>query len=895
MKKRSWKRALALGLVFAMTLGAAGCQKKDGGKKGGNVAADPALAKQNVYRYQEVDLGMGKKGDKEDFDMSVLSSLVSDETIYLLANEWGYDSEKSEYASKLVFYRMKKDGSDLKSISLEAPKSSKDTSEQDNQTQDGSDTQTDSTASPAQGARKISGLASSVARPVSEAPESSADDASQETGDADQGDEAEDAGEVTADFLKPIEIGVEDDYQQEDYFYENNDYSLAVIGKDAVYACRRYSRSSFVDGEYTDEQSFYIDCWDLQGKLLWESPIDISKYQNEDTYSYVNYMIGLSDGRIGLMMGGDQTGIIYISNDGAVSDLKKLSGEKDISDRQGGSVVCGDGSLLISYYDEEWKNQFLISYDPLKDTYGTEYKVPDEARANGFNGFTSVNGKDIYFSNNSGVYRFALGDTEIVKVMDYINSDLLTYSLQNLLILDDNSFLGSYYDPVDYQQHLCLFSYVKPEDVQEKKVLVYAGYYVDSEMKKRIIDFNKTNPDYRITVKDYSMYRTTDDYRAGYTKLNNDIIVGNVPDILDLNDEMPVDSYISKGLLADIDELIKNDPELSQIEFVDNVFDTYRINGKLYRVIPKFSVRTFIGKKSLFGDRSSITMEELNQIASGQSGETSIFGLMYTRENFLRAIMQFGGGDFVDVKSGKCNFDTPLFVSLLEFAKKLPTDDQQWGDGYDEEFWMEYYQNYESQYRENRTLLMECNLYNLTSMKSGINGTFGEDITYVGFPTESGEGSSVQALSSYAIYANSANLEGAWEFLRYYLTDEYQKGDEKNYYVWGLPVNKAVLRQQADQTMQKSFYIDYETGEKVESEEYFWINGEQFPLQPLSQEQADQLFNFVCSINKSGYYSEEVNTIISEEVQAFFQGQKSAKDAATNIQKRVQLYVDENK
>ena len=63
----------------------------------------------------------------------------------------------------------------------------------------------------------------------------------------------------------------------------------------------------------------------------------------------------------------------------------------------------------------------------------------------------------------------------------------------------------------------------------------------------------------------------------------------------------------------------------------------------------------------------------------------------------------------------------------------------------------------------------------------------------------------------------------------------------------------------------------------------------------FTQEQVDRIVSFVESVNKRGYYNEAISNIISEEAGAYFSGQKSARDVASVIQSRVQVYVNENR
>lgn len=874
MKKWNWRKGVSLGLVLAMTLGMAACGG-GGDNKEKDEKVNAELAKQNVYRYQEVDLG---ESESEDSYRDVIASAISGDKVYLLFREDGYDPETYQSYTNLTLYEMNKDGSDVTTVDLEKPAAVVD--------ENAGQGQTDASQS---------GDEDAGIQPLTSDNE-----------DGEEGDNASDAEEdgAAVDVSMPevevpdIDVETFPGSGNGGYSSEREYYGSCAISGDHIYAYREHMREeSDEDGNYFSESKEYIDCWDLQGTLLFSTEMDMSKYQNDDTWTYVNRIFGIEDGKAAILLQGDQQGIITVSQDGTLSDLKKQgSGEndRDIFTNQAGSAVRSDGTMIVSYYDTDYTNQYITTYDPVTGACGEEYKIPDFARNNGMYSFSSGLGKDVLFSTSDGLYGFNLGDTEAVKIMDYVNSDLPVYGLDDILTVDETSFFASFSDPVDYTSKFCLFSYVKPEDIPDKKVLVLAGIYLGSDIKQYVVDFNKENQEYRIVTKDYSMYNTNEDYTAGTTRLNNDIIAGAIPDILCLSDDMPVDSMTAQGLFADVDKLIAEDPELSQIEFMDNVFEAYRVDGVLYRVIPTFSISTFIGKESLFGDRTSITMEDLQQIAQEAGGDASLFGA-YSRENFMSNVMTFCGRDFVDVDTGKCAFDSDLFVSLLEYAKTLPTDDELWGEGYDEDFWNEYYENYDSQYRENRTLLMNNVLSDLSQMKSIVNGYFGEDVTYVGFPTESGMGSCVSAQQSYAISKKSANIDGAWEFLRFFLTEDYQKNEDQKYgYRWGLSVHKNLVRESANAATQKSFYYD-EAGEKVEYDDTFYINGQEITINPLSQAQADELFDFVCSVTKPTYYSRDVGNIVDEEVQAFYSGQKSAQDAAAMIQNRVQLYVNENK
>ena len=86
-------------------------------------------------------------------------------------------------------------------------------------------------------------------------------------------------------------------------------------------------------------------------------------------------------------------------------------------------------------------------------------------------------------------------------------------------------------------------------------------------MKEKLINFNKNNSQYRINIKDYSAYDTMEDYTQGLTRLNADIVSGDVADIMVLSSQMPVESYISKGIFEDLTPYLEKDTEVKKEDF----------------------------------------------------------------------------------------------------------------------------------------------------------------------------------------------------------------------------------------------------------------------------------------------------------------------------------------
>lgn len=679
-------------------------------------------------------------------------------------------------------------------------------------------------------------------------------------------------------------IGDEYDAYNRDSYYGN-----FFVGNDnALYGLRTLNESwSSADGNWTNKQSYFLCSWDTNGKLITESAMEFIKFDQE-SWSYISQMFECADDKIMVFVNGQQSAIYTMDKSGKLLDESKMQDETaTIFNNYERIIPLQNGNLFIIYHPEtDWSKTFCAEYDVATGKLGEAKELPSSIMMSwDYNYMNAGIDSDLIFTTSSGISTYNVGDAEPVKRMDYVNSDIFVSSINSLVEVNSDSFVAVFRENNDYRMKAAKFTYVKPEDIQDKSVVVIAGQWFDYEMKQRVIDFNRASQDTRIVMKDYSQYNTYDDYTVGQTKLNNDIITGNMPDILVTNEynPLPIENYISKGLIADVGKLIAEDPELSKTEFVQNVFDAYKVNGNLYYVVPQFQVFTYLAKQSLVGDRTSWTMKEMQQVLAGMGSEAQAFGDM-TRESFLYTAMRFCGSQFVNAAEGTCNFTSQSFMDILEYAKTFPETIE-----YDDDYWMNYdWSMQESQYRENRTLLMQTNLCYFAELARTINGYFGEPVSFIGFPTEAGMGSYLQAGTLYALSAKSENLDKAWQFIRYYLCDEYQSN--LNYM---MPVNKKYMLEYSKTALDRPFWTD-EDGNKQYYDIEMTINNETIKIDPLNQQQLDQVLEFIQSVDRRFFSNEFITNIVTEESGAFFSGQKSAADVAKIIQNRVQNYVDEN-
>lgn len=625
---------------------------------------------------------------------------------------------------------------------------------------------------------------------------------------------------------------------------------------------------------YIYEDRYYLNCWDINGGLQWSERMDSG---NPDEYTYCNYLLDGGDGKALAIMRGSKCEAVVYDPDG--KEISRGELDQDLFDRINTVLTRDDGTLMVVYYDEDWNKCYLSRYDVKEGMTG----AGTELTFTGNFSIRSCIGDNLLLTNNLGVYTWKIGDAEPKMFMNFINSDLPTYSIYYLQMIDDKHFVAIYNDIENWEQKCGYFTYVNPADIPDKDVLVLGGEYVSSDIKAKVIEFNKNSNQYRITVKDYNVYNTNEDWTAGQTRLNSDITSGQMPDIMLLNDMSSYGNYVSKGILADIGALLEADEELGKLEYLQNVWDAYSVKGKLYAVVPGFNVRTMVAKKSLVGEPQSWTMEDVEAVLATMPEGATAFGDMM-RDTYIYYMMSYAGQDFIDVETGKCNFNSQSFIDMLKYAKTLPTE-------YPQDYWEDYdYSYHENQYRENRALLYDLYIGNIRDCKYQIKGYIGEEVSYVGFPTSLSNGSTlISGNYTFMLSAKSKHMDGAWQFVRQFLTEEYQNNSQ--YY---MPVLKSAFLNQAKEATERSYWID-EEGNKEYYDDTWYINGEEIVLEPFTQEEVDAICEFIYTVNRTAYYNDDIRNIITEEAEAFFSGQKSVQEVVDIIQSRAQVFVSENR
>lgn len=247
----------------------------------------------------------------------------------------------------------------------------------------------------------------------------------------------------------------------------------------------------------------------------------------------------------------------------------------------------------------------------------------------------------------------------------------------------------------------------------------------------------------------------------------------------------------------------------------------------------------------------------------------------------LETVLAMNMNEYVDWISGKCSFNSQDFIKLLEFVNNFPEEyDLMSGEFVDENQLIQ----------SGQLLLRISNLYNFSDLQM-YNAILGGNLVFKGFPCESKDGNALIVDSGIAMSSKCRDKEGAWQFMRILLTEEYQNEG----WFWGFPTNKAVFDEMVEEAMTPTTYVD-EHGNTVEEPKMEWyVDNSPVTVYSMTEEEHQMFMDLLARTDRLMTYDSSIMDIIREEAAVFFSGQKTAQECADVIQSRVEIYVNEQK
>lgn len=204
--------------------------------------------------------------------------------------------------------------------------------------------------------------------------------------------------------------------------------------------------------------------------------------------------------------------------------------------------------------------------------------------------------------------------------------------------------------------------------------LTYCAYNEDAicDIIERYNKYCKKHYDesYQIEIVEY------DSLEEMYTIMATEIMSGNGPDIISLDQVLPFEKLIENHAFADVDELINTYG--SNIDFNDyntKVMESGIVNRKRYFVpffyCPNIFISTQEKLKEYDLNFSDFSYKELSKQLSQEKVSCSLFGNESDNYSLLYSFID----SYVNFDNKTTNFDTNSFLENIDYIKKLINND----------------------------------------------------------------------------------------------------------------------------------------------------------------------------------------------------------------------------
>ena len=523
-------------------------------------------------------------------------------------------------------------------------------------------------------------------------------------------------------------------------------------------------------GDYIARQRWFIRTLDNSGAELSRCEIKLERGEWLDGYKAV------ADGS-GNIVVIDRKGIRGV--DSAGETLWKISSDEAV----GEVLKPAGGSVCVLSWGDCWS---VKSVDITSGTLSAAVKLPHNVYA-----VSAGTGRELLYNDGTELCAFNVDTGESRDVLSWLDCDINPETVSKLTALENGDLAGivTEYDEqsAGYVTELFVLERATEHETGADS-LSFGTAALNSELSGLIIAHNRSGGGKRIQIMDYSKYENPAE------KLTEDIRSGNGPDIIDLTG-LNVTALAAEGLLENLYPYIDADGELDRADYFENLLSSCEYDGKLISSCPGFYIRTLIGAQSVVGAGTEWTLADFAAAAEKLDADSSIMDYYTTRGEVLAELLALCRDELINDAQGSCNFQTPLFADILRFASLFP-EKYDWsgftGDADDSTYF---------RLKTQRQMLSGVNIYAPEDIFA-CDANFEGDAAFIGYPVAEGSGSALMRQWGLAISAKSGYKDEAWEFLRPFFTEDYQKD------FWGIPAMKALFEQELEAAMAVSYYTD---------------------------------------------------------------------------------------
>ena len=247
-------------------------------------------------------------------------------------------------------------------------------------------------------------------------------------------------------------------------------------------------------------------------------------------------------------------------------------------------------------------------------------------------------------ADNERVYGYDSASGQYALLFNWSDEDIVWESVGAMQMAQDGSLLAvNLSEGYGVRMVPCT-----PQEKIQKATLTLAGLQITDRYEQDVQDFNRRSATSRIQIKDYAQDVGIEE---GVTKMNTEILGGDIPDIICLENGVSAGSLVKQGLLEDLYPLLDGDEELGRDAFVDGILPALETDGKLYQIAPSFSLQTALSDTRVTGGKAPLSWEEADRLLDANP-DMALFNYDMMRESLEVYLSRVACGSYIDWENG---------------------------------------------------------------------------------------------------------------------------------------------------------------------------------------------------------------------------------------------------
>ena len=484
----------------------------------------------------------------------------------------------------------------------------------------------------------------------------------------------------------------------------------------------------------------------------------------------------------------------------------------------------------------------------------------------------------LFFADYKGIFHYTTGGAVVEELVQgeqtaLSNSGAIFYGVYmqdetHLFVAGNNGMEGALYSytydadaSANLNQELNIYA-LQDSDTLRQAVIIFRQEYADIYVN---LEIGMTD-DNGVTLED------------ALKTLSTDILAGNGPDVLIL-DGMPVDSYVEKGILTDISDVV--DEVKASDGLVDSIVKDSTKDGKIYAIPTRFLV-SFITSDQQTVDAGKSTQALADRIETLAKDKSTTYVVQQKMAEEL--LLDFYNVDSQNwVKEDGSLDETKVSDYLTQVKRIYDVDDHRDIESYGNFSESGMFDGYRYGTLDSMDLFAETckvefgTIADVEDFQLMLSAGTTDGAIY-GVLSNGGISTYVPFLQAGVV--SGGNEDAGKAFVKILLGKE--AGASSN----GIPVNEAALKDQINALMgptETVMSFNRDGSDKIYAIEY----------RSMTQEEADAILAQLEGVEQSALTDRTIQNLVIEQGTSYVKGEQNLEETVNEITKKVNLYLAE--